>query len=102
MNYSELLQDPLWIKKRNEILAINKDTCQECGAVENLNVHHCWYMVNRLPWEYPNECFKCLCYSCHLKREAAELTAKRFISGMTYAELKIILQVLLNYTEAKK
>lgn len=103
MNYSDLLSDPLWLKKSKEIKTKNNHKCEECGKTEiELNVHHCWYQVNKLPWEYPDECFKCLCRACHLKREVAEITAKQFLALMDYSELKIVLQVLLNYAKGGK
>lgn len=39
--YQELLKDPRWIKRRNEILTRDKNTCQSCGAQDKyLHVHH--------------------------------------------------------------
>jgi len=30
-----------------------------------LSVHHRYYVSGRMPWEYPDWCFKTLCKQCH-------------------------------------
>ena len=65
MNYSEILRDPLWIKRRAEILERDKHQCQMCGEKEKkLHVHHRAYL-GRLPWDYPDEYLVTLCEDCH-------------------------------------
>ncbi len=64
--YSKLLLDPRWQKKRIEILQRDDFTCQLCGDSEStLHVHHCFYRKNNLPWDYPNSSLITLCYDCH-------------------------------------
>lgn len=70
MNYKQLLRHPLWQKKRLEIFHRDNWKCVNCtDEFSNLQVHHLYYEPNRLPWEYPNECFKTLCECCHEKAE---------------------------------
>jgi len=65
-NYSELLKDPRWIKRRNEILTRDKNTCQFCGCQDKyLHVHHKEYWDGFLPWEYPDSILITLCEDCH-------------------------------------
>jgi hypothetical protein len=65
-NYSELLKDPRWQRKRLEILGRDKFTCQACGDKENtLHVHHFTYKTGKLPWQYPDANFITLCEFCH-------------------------------------
>lgn len=33
--------------------------------VKDLHVHHTYYQINKLPWEYPDESLQTLCRTCH-------------------------------------
>jgi hypothetical protein len=64
--YSKLLLDPRWQKKRLEILNRDEWICQYCFADERtLHVHHKYYIYNKKPWEYDNNVLITLCDSCH-------------------------------------
>lgn len=63
-NYSELLKDPRWQKKRLKVLERDSFTCQECGDTKKtLHVHHLKYNEN--PWEAKGEDLQTLCEDCH-------------------------------------
>ena len=63
-NYSELLKDPRWQKKRLEIFQRDNWTCQHCLSEDKtLNVHHMRYAD--LPWEANNDWMVTLCCECH-------------------------------------
>lgn len=65
-NYSELLKDPRWQRKRLEIYQLDGWRCRKCCSKENtLNVHHLYYEKNRMPWEYDNSALVTLCERCH-------------------------------------
>ncbi len=65
-NYSEILQDPRWQKKRLEVLQSKGFKCEDCGdTTKTLHVHHRYYVSKRLPWNYPPFCFQVLCKKCH-------------------------------------
>jgi len=65
-NYSDLLKDPRWQKKRLQILERDDFTCQGCGGKENtLHVHHKEYVYGRMPWEYDDEELITYCEDCH-------------------------------------
>lgn len=65
-NYSGLLQDPRWQKKRVEVLQRDNFTCQHCGSTEKtLQVHHLCYQKWKKPWEYDNSELLTLCCDCH-------------------------------------
>ncbi len=71
--YALKLKDPRWQKKRLEVFQRAAFTCQECGSTEEtLHAHHCWYIGDRDPWDYPDNCFRCLCESCHKERHEIE------------------------------
>lgn len=64
--YSEMLRNPLWQKKRLEILQRDNFTCILCGDKETeLHIHHEEYIRGRKPWEYENDKLKTLCKHCH-------------------------------------
>lgn len=64
--YKELLKDSRWIKKRNEILTRDNNTCQFCGRQDRyLHVHHKRYIKGNKPWEYENSDLITLCDRCH-------------------------------------
>ena len=64
--YQNLLKDPRWIEKRNEILTRDENRCQFCGARNKyLHIHHKDYINGFLPWEYPDCMLVTLCEDCH-------------------------------------
>lgn len=66
MQYSEKLKDPLWKKKRKEILAHDGFKCRHCPTSDTeLHVHHKYYLQEKEPWDYPDDCFITLCCDCH-------------------------------------
>jgi hypothetical protein len=65
-NYSELLKDPRWQKKRLEILSRDGWRCRECYAKDKtLHVHHQYYISGNSPWEYDDITLITLCMDCH-------------------------------------
>jgi Restriction endonuclease len=64
--YSDLLKDPRWQKKRLEVMKRDNFTCQICGDnLSTLNVHHKHYKNGLRPWEYKNDDYITLCECCH-------------------------------------
>ena len=64
--YSKLLRDPRWQKKRLEILHRDDFVCQKCHSNnKELHIHHKYYIKNLLPWEYADESLIAYCKDCH-------------------------------------
>lgn len=42
-SYKDYIQSPFWINKKMWIIDLRK-CCEECGSLENLNVHHTNYI----------------------------------------------------------
>lgn len=63
--YKELLKDKLWRKKRTEILKRDKYKCRRCLETKGLEVHHKYYLEDKLPWEVPNSALITLCRKHH-------------------------------------
>jgi len=65
-NYSELLKDPRWQKKRLEIMERDKFLCSYCWKGDKtLHVHHLLYFSGRKPWEYDGRHLVTVCEDCH-------------------------------------
>lgn len=101
MNYSEQLKNPLWQKKRLEIMQNDNFTCQICGDKEStLNVHHLHYEKGKLIHEYDDKCLITLCEQCHKnEHEWQNETLKTFLSclmerNITMFEAMAIIQTL--------
>jgi len=70
LQYRKLLRSPEWKAKREEIVKRDGYKCRVCNKDEVIEVHHCYYQGNTLPWEYPDESLVTLCDLCH-DRETA-------------------------------
>ena len=56
--YPELLLTVEWQEKRLIVLTRDARRCRKCGCSDTeqrLQVHHEHYILERLPWEYPEE-----------------------------------------------
>ena len=85
MGYLELLRHPYWQKKRLEIFNRDNFTCIKCGDTQtNLQLHHLYYKLELLPWEYPDDCFQTLCDLCHMKAEFIKFIQK---AGIVYLQM---------------
>ena len=67
LSYAEMLKDPRWIARANEIKELDRNVCQMCGSHENLHVHHLYYDKEKAPWEYGDRALVTLCENCHKK-----------------------------------
>lgn len=65
-NYSKMLRDPRWQRKRLERLEQSEFSCDCCGdSKSTLHVHHGYYATGVKPWEYENDSLWVLCEDCH-------------------------------------
>lgn len=63
-NYSSMLRDPRWQRKRLEIMQRDNFTCIACGDKKSpLTVHHKEYA--KTLWNVPDEELQTLCKFCH-------------------------------------
>lgn len=63
--YAELLEDPRWKAKRDEIIARDGAHCRFCGQMDDLHVHHILYEENTDPWDYDESYLITVCGFCH-------------------------------------
>ncbi|HZR03803.1 MAG TPA: hypothetical protein VFA81_11585 [Burkholderiales bacterium] len=92
--YPELLADPRWKSKRSRILQRSQLRCEDCGANQQLEVHHCYYRFGRLPWQYPDAALLALCRECHQTRAKIELEWCGYMPNLKAAELKLLKRFL--------
>lgn len=80
-SYSDLLRDPRWQKKRLEILNAAGFKCEDCGSSDKeLQVHHCIYLKDRLPWDYNRNTLMAICDICHKWRQDWETESKAWMA----------------------
>lgn len=82
-DYKKMLESPEWKLKKTEILSRDK-CCQYCGAVENLEVHHIFYLKNLKPYNYHNNLLIVLCRRCHQLETDYNFKIVDFINYMKY------------------
>jgi hypothetical protein len=66
--WTDFFLDPMWQKKRLEIMQRDEITCQGCGDMgKTLNVHHTYYDDDKFipPWDYPDDTLITFCEDCH-------------------------------------
>lgn len=81
--YSKLLRDPRWQRKRLEVLNDCEYRCQNCGATDKmLQVHHKHYVYGRKPWEYDKSELTCLCDTCHKELTEKAKKIKGFVDSV--------------------
>lgn len=101
MNYSELLLDPRWQKKRINVLERDKYTCQLCLDEETtLHIHHKFYLKDYQPWDYKDDDLITYCKHCHALAEAVkDISGCQSILSVfkyTYQGEVLIFSLLLN------
>ena len=65
--YKALLLDSKWKIKRMIILKRDNFCCVKCESKQELQIHHKYYIKDRLPWQYSNSALITLCKNCHQK-----------------------------------
>jgi hypothetical protein len=102
MTYLDQLKDPLWQRKRTDILNRDNFTCQKCGNdKDTLHVHHRHYINGRRPWDYPDQLLITLCYKCHKEEEncvqdASSVFEALHVLGMFNTEIRDELNNIVN------
>lgn len=67
--YAILLRTVEWEDLRKKIISRDDNKCKDCFiSSDSLEVHHNYYIIERLPWNYDDNCFVALCKDCHIKR----------------------------------
>lgn len=102
MTYSDMLKDPIWQRRRLEILNRDNFTCQKCGnEKETLHIHHRHYINGRKPWDYPDTLLVTLCYKCHKEEESCaddgvNIYQTLHMCGMFNTDIRDALNIIVN------
>lgn len=73
--YLKLLHDPRWQKLRLKALEAADWKCAKCAdSQKTLHVHHPFYDVEKMPWEYDVSELRVLCDDCHAKEHGILLS----------------------------
>jgi hypothetical protein len=80
--------DPRWQKFRLERLQMSDWKCDGCGDSESkLNIHHSFYVANRMPWDYIPHSTIVLCDQCH--QHEHEFTGDGRPESLKWAEWEV-------------
>ena len=85
--YKDLNNKVELIPERNDLINVPL-TELKWIFVKDLNVHHTYYQIDKLPWEYPDECLQTLCRSCHEKVHEEEIIPVRDATGIKIGNYK--------------
>ncbi|EGT5675344.1 hypothetical protein AGJ34_20455 [Cronobacter dublinensis subsp. dublinensis] len=97
--YSSKLRDPRWQRKAALVKKEADYVCQDCGARERLEAHHCYYtMMSQScePWEYPLSALRALCHTCHETRPVPEIRIRAFLARLSQSQLTGLIDGLDN------
>ena len=92
----KLYENPKWQKKRLEVLQRADFRCEECkDNTKNLHVHHRYYKKDSAPWDYPDDCFQCLCRECHRKKTIITEETKQLLGFLPKDKMEVTLGYIL-------
>lgn len=95
VSYAKKLKNPLWQKKRLEVLSRDNFTCKECGSTsDTLNVHHGYYAFKTEPWEYPDETLHSVCETCHKVYEEIKAALYRELGKFSISDLQEVFRIV--------
>jgi hypothetical protein len=70
ISYDVLLNTTEWVLRSKPILVRDGNRCQgkSCASrCSGLQVHHRYYVLSKLPWDYPDDALLTLCQVCHVE-----------------------------------
>lgn len=98
LTYSEKLRDPMWLRRKADLIEGVK--CCELCLTENipLEPHHRYYKSGTEPWDYPDHAFQVVCRGCHKILQGIMETAHEQIA---IHQLEISLSKLAEMSDAE-
>ncbi len=95
--YVQMLRDPRWQRRRNEILIRDNYRCVWCKDTENnLQVDHRRYRKGAKPWEYEDRDLQTLCASCHERITKLRRRVMDMLGDFNVYELPIVIAGIEN------
>jgi hypothetical protein len=71
-DYLAQLKSPEWKRRSAEIKAAANNKCEDCGAIWDLQVHHCQYVRGWSAADHGADLLICVCGGCHEFRQSRE------------------------------
>ena len=106
MKYADQIKHPKWQKKRLEVFEHYGFACQECKSEgKQLHVHHPFYKIDAMIWDYAAGELMCLCCDCHKDAHAIDDKIKTHLSVLSYSQKKLVcsyVKCFKNDTEFRK
>lgn len=102
MTYAEKLKNPLWQKKRLEILQRDGFKCMLCGGEKDcLHVHHLYYESGVEIWDHSGDSLITYCEYCHtiaeyLKKQNGLLLPVRVVKCRYKDDISTMLCIVQN------
>ena len=79
-DYNEDVKDERWIQKSLALKNRAQWTCQRCGAIGNVVVHHPYYLDGLHLWDYPDTVLKVYCTKCHSIEHNSDIDPKDIVT----------------------
>lgn len=73
------------IEENPEIVCIKDKSGKTVKAIKGLHVHHKYYQVDKLAWEYDDSALICLCWFCH-EKEHKDMSIKVYDRDMKHID----------------
>lgn len=91
-------KDPRWQRRRLEVLDAYGWTCQRCRCTDKqLQVHHNFYIKDRMPWDYDDLQFDVLCDDCHVWATAQQAKLRVVLSYVWTTRLPNLIDTLADF-----
>lgn len=91
-------KNPLWQKRRLEVMEEAEFMCQMCFNGENqLHVHHKRYVKGRRIWEYDSNELVVLCHECHEVAHHDQEILKRTLALINVMAIEEIIGLIAGY-----
>ena len=100
-DYNEDVKDERWIQKSLALKNRVQWTCQRCGAIGNVVVHHPYYLDGLHLWDYPDTVLKVYCTKCHSIEHNSDIDPKDIVTkaikkGVSKGEIIDCLEYLIS------
>ena len=79
-DYNEDIKDERWVQKSLALRNRARWTCERCGAIGDVVVHHPYYLDGLHLWDYPDSVLKVYCPKCHSIEHDSNIDPKDIVT----------------------
>lgn len=98
-SYADKLKNPLWQKKRLEILDRDNFKCVHCESQDRELHVHLKYDFKKEIWELDNDCYETVCKLCHEQITDVNNRFKNAISDLDISEKEFVIDLIRIHRE---